>query len=130
MTDDSKFFSQLGGAEMGIERLETRGGASQTRALDLDESGFMQDPNRWNKSAARILAEMHDVGQLTPDHWAIIYYLREHHLSYGSLPPMSQVCRTRGLETAAVQRLFGGCVQAWRIAGLPDPGEEARTHMA
>lgn len=97
--------------------------------LDLDESGFMQDPNRWNKSAARILAEIHGIGQLTPDHWAIIYYLREHHLSYGSLPPMSQVCRTHGLSRGAVERLFGGCAHAWRVAGLPNPGEEAQTYM-
>jgi tRNA 2-thiouridine synthesizing protein E len=97
--------------------------------LDLDESGFMQDPDRWNKSAARILADMYGVGTLGPDHWAIIYYLREHHLTYGSLPPMSQVCRTHGLDRGAVQRLFGGCLQAWRVSGLPDPGEEAKTYM-
>lgn len=114
---------------MVTERLETQGGGSSTNPLDLDEAGFMRDPHRWNKSAARILAEMHDIGRLTPDHWAIIYYLREHHLSYGSLPPMSQVCRTRGLNSGAVESLFGGCAQAWRVAGLPNPGDEARAHM-
>jgi tRNA 2-thiouridine synthesizing protein E len=114
---------------MGIEHAGTLQGASSTNPLDLDESGFMQDPNRWNKSAARILAEIHGVGQLTPDHWAIIYYLREHRLSYGSLPPMSQVCRTHGLSRGAVERLFGGCIQAWRVSGLPNPGEEAKAYM-
>ena len=100
-----------------------------TAQLDLDEAGFLRDPNRWSMQTARILAEMLDVGPLEPDHWAIIFYLREHHLSYGALPPMSQVCRTRGLNSAAVGRLFGGRLQAWRIAGLPDPGEEAQAHM-
>lgn len=114
---------------MSGEHLQTATEKSRAHVLDLDESGFMQDPNRWNKSAARILAETHDVGRLTPDHWAIIFYLREHHLSYGSLPPMSQVCRTSGLNSGAVERLFGGCVQAWRVAGLPNPGEEALTYM-
>ena len=114
---------------MGSEHLDRPGRASRANVLDLDESGFMRDPNRWNKSAARILAEIDDVGELTPDHWAIIYYLREHRLSYGSIPPMSQVCRTRGLNSGAVERLFGGCIQAWRVAGLPDPGEEAQTYM-
>jgi tRNA 2-thiouridine synthesizing protein E len=28
-----------------------------------------------------------------------------------------------------VQRLFGGCREAWRIAGLPNPGEEAKNYM-
>jgi tRNA 2-thiouridine synthesizing protein E len=29
----------------------------------------------------------------------------------------------------AVDRLFGGCREAWRIAGLPNPGEEAKSYM-
>lgn len=29
-----------------------------------------------------------------------------------------------------VKQLFGGPLEAWRIAGLPDPGEEARAYMA
>jgi len=109
----------------------TQANSSERRAnpLDLDEAGFMRDPNRWNQSAARILAEIDEVGTLGPDHWSIIYYLREHHLSYGSLPPMSQVCRTRGMDRNAVKRLFGGCAQAWRVAGLPNPGDEALTYM-
>lgn len=114
---------------MNPEEIESITEKPSTSALDLDDTGFMRDPHRWNKSAARILADLHDVGPLTPDHWSIIYYLREHHLSYGSLPPMSQVCRTSGLSTGAVERLFGGCAQAWRIAGLPNPGEEALTYM-
>ena len=98
--------------------------------VDLDEDGFLRDPAHWSMQVARMLAEMYDVGTLGPDHWAIIFYLREHHLSYGSLPPLSQVCRTRGLNSAAVGRLFmGGCLAAWRVAGLPNPGEEAKAYM-
>jgi tRNA 2-thiouridine synthesizing protein E len=98
-------------------------------ALDFDEDGFLRDPHSWNKQAARIIAEMDDIGPLGPDHWSVIYYLREHHLTYGSLPPLAQVCRTAHLGPYAVHRLFGGCRTAWRIAGLPNPGEEALSHM-
>lgn len=114
---------------MSTRTLASHAEQSRANPLDLDESGFMLDPHRWNKSAARILAELSEVGSLGPDHWAIIYYLREHRLSYGSLPPMSQVCRTSGMDKHAVQRLFGGCAQAWRVAGLPNPGEEALSYM-
>lgn len=96
---------------------------------DMDEDGFLVEPKRWSRNIARMLAELDGIGTLGPDHWAIIYYLREHHESYGSLPPMQQVCRTQGLERQAVRRLFGGCRQAWRLAGLPNPGEEAKTYM-
>lgn len=129
MVSDSRLTNIPREAVMTSQHLENNEGESPANPLDLDESGFMLNPNRWNKSAARILAQMHDVGELTPDHWAIIYYLREHHLSYGSLPPMSQVCRTRGLNSGAVEHLFGGCAMAWRVAGLPNPGEEAQAHM-
>lgn len=97
--------------------------------IETDADGFLIDPERWNRGLARALARMEGIEQLGPDHWSIIYYLREHRLTYGSLPPMSQVCRTRGLDRRAVQRLFGGCRQAWRIAGLPNPGEEALSYM-
>jgi len=98
-------------------------------AMELDEDGFLINPKHWSRQIARALAEMEDLEDLGADHWAIIYYLREHHLTYGSLPPMSQVCRTRDLDSHAVGRLFGGCRQAWRIAGLPNPGGEAISHM-
>jgi tRNA 2-thiouridine synthesizing protein E len=42
---------------------------------------------------------------------------------------MSQVCRTHDLDRNAIKNLFGGCRQAWRIAGLPNPGEEAKAYM-
>ena len=94
-----------------------------------DADGFLLNPHGWNRGVAQEMARQDGIGPLTADHWAVIYYLREHRLTYGSLPPMSQVCRTRHLDRGAVQRLFGGCRQAWRIAGLPNPGEEAMAYM-
>ena len=95
----------------------------------LDHEGFLSDPSLWNRETARILAEMDGIGTLGPEHWAVIYYLREHFEAYHSIPPMAQLCRSQHLEKHAVRRLFGGCREAWRIAGLPDPGEEAKTYM-
>lgn len=100
-----------------------------TPPLHFDEDGFLTDAQRWSKQVARMIAEMDGIGPLGPNHWAILYYLREHHLTYGSLPPMSQVCRTHDLDRNAIKNLFGGCRQAWRIAGLPNPGEEAKAYM-
>ena len=114
---------------MSEKATAVRESARISPAINFDEEGFLRDPGQWSMQTGRILAEMHGIGPLGPDHWAIIFYLREHHLSYGSLPPMSQVCRTRGLHSAAVGRLFGGCLDAWRVAGLPYPGGEAQSHM-
>ena len=101
-----------------------------THNISLDQDGFLLDPHSWNKQMARIIAEHDEIGPLGPDHWSVIYYLREHHLTYGSLPPMAQVCRTAHLGQYAVHWLFGGCRSAWRIAGLPNPGDEALTYMS
>jgi tRNA 2-thiouridine synthesizing protein E len=98
--------------------------------LPLDADGFLIDPEFWNAGMARALARMDDLGPLTKDHWAIIYYLREHRMTYGAIPPMSQICRTHGMDKHAVRNLFGSCREAWRIAGLPNPGDEALSYMS
>ena len=95
----------------------------------FDEDGFLIDPNTWTKATSRLIAKMDGIGPLLPDHWAIIFYLREAHLSNGTLPPMSHVCRVSHLPKHAVRELFGGCREAWRTAGLPNPGEEANSYM-
>lgn len=79
---------------------------------------------------ARVMAEIDEIGPLGPDHWSIIYYLREHRMTYGAIPPVSQICRTHGMERDGVRRLFGSCRQAWRIAGLPHPGDQVLSSMS
>lgn len=100
------------------------------RPLPVDAEGFLIDPTLWNPGMARVMAELDEVGPLGPDHWSIIYYLREHRMTYGAIPPVSQICRTHGMERDAVRRLFGSCRQAWRLAGLPHPGDEALSYMS
>ena len=102
---------------------------SRTPGLHVDEDGFLLDPLTWNRETARILAEFDGVGPLGAEHWAIVFYLRDHYLTHGTIPVMSHVCRVSDLEKHAVRRLFGGCREAWRIAGLPNPGEEAKSYM-
>ena len=104
--------------------------AGTKRPLPLDEDGFLVDPELWNPGMARSMARMEEIGALTQEHWSVIYYLREHRLTYGAIPPVSQICRTHGMDRNAVRRLFGSCRIAWRLAGLPHPGEEALSYMS
>lgn len=97
--------------------------------ISFDEEGFLPQGHPWSMSVSRAIAAMDGIETLTPQHWAIIYYLREHRHSYGALPPMSQACRTLGMGRHSVAHLFGGCRAAWRIAGLENPGTEALNHM-
>ena len=95
----------------------------------FDEDGFLINPEIWNKTLASQVAEQSGIGQLTTAHLNIIRFVREKYLSIGSIPPMRRICREFGYERDAVQGLFGGCKQLWKVAGLPNPGEEAKTYM-
>ncbi len=95
----------------------------------FDEDGFLVDPNIWTNELASQLADQADLGALNTAHWNIIQFIREKYLSIGAIPPMRIICRKLGYERDAVQGLFGGCTQLWKVAGLPNPGEEAKAYM-
>ncbi len=98
--------------------------------LVLDEDGFLVDRESWNRGNAQALAVLNGVGELTPSHWSLIRYIRDYHERFGSVPLMRRVCRAQNLNRDSVKTLFGGCLEAWKIAGLPNPGEEAKAYMA
>jgi tRNA 2-thiouridine synthesizing protein E len=104
-------------------------GAGRGLPLAFDQDGFLLDWQHWSREVSQTIAELDGIGPLDTDHWAVIAYLREHYLTQGSLPPLSHVCHDLRLEHHAVQHLFGSCREAWRVAGLPNPGEEVKTYM-
>lgn len=83
----------------------------------------------WCEDLAKRLAKGHGLERLTPAHWCVIQSLREHFIQYGAMPPMRAVCDHNRLEPHCVNDLFHDPETAWRIAGLPDPGEEARSYL-
>lgn len=97
--------------------------------LEFDEDGFLKQPHQWDEVIAKHIAEEDGIGELTSAHFGIIHYLREHHLKFGSLPAMKHVCRVNHLGEHCVIDLFQNTREAWRISGLPNPGEEAKAYM-
>jgi TusE/DsrC/DsvC family sulfur relay protein len=95
----------------------------------FDQNGFLIDPEGWSPDLARELAEAMGIAPLTDQHWETIRFIRRKYLGLGALPPMRSLCRRLGLHPGQVKQLFGGCRQLWSVAGLPDPGEEAKTYM-
>jgi tRNA 2-thiouridine synthesizing protein E len=96
--------------------------------IDFDERGFLRAPERWNAQLARMLAREHGV-QLTDEHWRVIASLRKDYLATANLLVEHSLCAALNLKPECLARLFGGPLTAWMIAGLPDPGTEARTYM-
>jgi tRNA 2-thiouridine synthesizing protein E len=96
----------------------------------LNSEGFFTDPRAWDESIASKLARLDGLPELTREHWVIIRALREHYRRFGSAPPaFSHLCNKYHLGRHCIDRLFRSEREAWRIAGLPDPGEEAKTYM-
>lgn len=95
----------------------------------FDEDGYLLDYTLWSAHLGNAIAEEEGVGPLTDKHWRVIDYIRGRFLELGALPSMRRVCRATEIPKAQVYALFGGCLVIWRIAGLPNPGEEAKAYL-
>jgi TusE/DsrC/DsvC family sulfur relay protein len=95
----------------------------------FDEDGYLVSEEVWNERLAGEIAEKEGIGPLTEKHWRVLNLIREIFFRSGALPNMRRVCRETALSRSEVYDLFGGCLCAWRIAGLPNPGAEARAYL-
>lgn len=95
----------------------------------LDAEGFLLDHRQWDRTLAQQLADNNGLGLLGPAQWQIIDFVRDRYFRLGAIPPMRHLCRKLDLGREVVKKSFGGCRQLWQIAGLPNPGEEALSHM-
>lgn len=98
-------------------------------SANFDGDGFLCDPVTWNERLAWHIAQADGIGELGEGHWSVIRTLRHHYLNFGALTPGSHVCRVNRLERRCVYGLFRDMREAWRVAGLPNPGEEAKSYM-
>lgn len=97
--------------------------------LQLDENGLLQQPQQWNPQVAQQLAQRLNIATLTDEHWAVIDALREYYQRFAVAPSIHSICHKHHQNEDWVQRLFANSLNAWRVAGLPDPGEEARAYL-
>ena len=99
-------------------------------APGFDRAGFIRDPAQWSEALALQIALRDGLPELTRAHWLIIRALREHYCKFGVAPPLvSHLCTANHLDRHCVDDLFRDKREAWRIAGLPDPGEEVRSYL-
>ena len=97
--------------------------------LLFDEEGFLEAPEYWSRDLALGIAAELGVKELSEAHWLVVDKLRAQYLQSRRLPVQQTLCRELGLGPECIHTLFGGPLEAWRIAGLPFPGEEALTYM-
>lgn len=100
-----------------------------TSTAVFDEDGFMSDMSTWSEELARRVAASDGLGELNERQIALLRQLRNSYLREGSLPAVSHICHLDGLEPDCMTRLFPSVREVWRLAGLPNPGEEAKAYM-
>jgi len=96
----------------------------------LDEDGLVKDFALWSEDLARDLAREEGVGDLGDKHWQLIRTMRAEYARLSGPPNMRHVCSQAGIDRRDVNNLFGYCLVAWRVAGLPNPGEEAQSYLS
>lgn len=95
----------------------------------FDADGFIEEPVDWDRELALAIASREGITRLNDDHWQIIEELRRYYLETGGVPVMRQMCRDAGLQEHCISELLDNPLRAWRIAGLPNPGEEAKAYL-
>lgn len=91
--------------------------------VDVDEDGFIQEPDKWSEELAAAIAKTEDVPELTPDHWKVVNYLRDYYKQFGIAPMIRKLCKETGYPLKQIYEMFpsGPAKGACKIAGLPKP---------
>jgi tRNA 2-thiouridine synthesizing protein E len=92
-------------------------------SYEVDEDGFLQNPEVWDQNVATDFAKAEDINLLTEEHWKVIQYLRDYYLKFGVAPMVRKVCKDTGFKLNYIYELFpsGPAKGACKLAGLPKP---------
>ena len=91
--------------------------------IEVDEDGFIVDPNQWNEQVAAALASTEGIDELTEEHWKVMNYLRDYYQKFGVAPMIRKLCKETGFPLKKIYDLFpsGPAKGACKLAGLPKP---------
>ena len=92
-------------------------------SIEVDEDGFMAEPDKWNETVAAALASTEGVEGLSEEHWKVVNYLRDYYLKFGVAPMIRKLCKETGFKLNKIYELFpsGPAKGACKVAGLPKP---------
>jgi TusE/DsrC/DsvC family sulfur relay protein len=91
--------------------------------LEVDEDGFMQQPELWNEHVALALASTEGLSELSESHWKVVSYIRSYYLQYDIAPMVRKLCKETGFSLKQIYELFpsGPAKGACKVAGLARP---------
>ena len=91
--------------------------------VEVDEDGFIVDPDVWSEELVKAFAKLEEVGEVTENHWKVIHYLRNYWKQFGIAPMIRKLCKETGFTLAEIYVMFptGPAKGACKLAGLPKP---------
>jgi dissimilatory sulfite reductase related protein len=103
--------------------------SARASTLLFDDDGFLANPEEWSEETAERIAQMDGLGVLNAEQRALLHSLREQYRKHGFPTAWSHICHLNGLDNECLTQIFPSAREAWRLAGLPNPGDEAVSYM-
>ncbi len=93
------------------------------REIRVDQEGFVQEPEKWDRSVAEDIARAEGAYPMTEDHWKVVDYIRDCYEKFGVAPPIKMIIKRTGYDLTTINKLFpsGPAKGACKVAGLPKP---------
>jgi tRNA 2-thiouridine synthesizing protein E len=93
------------------------------KTVQVNDEGFMTNPNEWNKEIAAAIAAEEGIAELIPAHWKVIDFCRQDAAGSGKAPTLRRISTAAGVSTKELFVLFpkGPAKKVARIAGLGKP---------
>jgi tRNA 2-thiouridine synthesizing protein E len=92
--------------------------------IAVDDEGFLTNMEDWTEEVAGVLAAGEGIAHLSVDQFDILASLRAYYREHAFFPIVRAVCRNVHQSRTCITDRFSDPVTAWKIAGLPNPGEE------
>lgn len=92
--------------------------------FQIDNEGFLVNPDDWNEFVAKALARKVFKKEITFEMLEMLYFIREYYKTNNIFPSLTLVAKSLHQSPRSVFQLFGNHATAWKIAGLPQPKGE------
>ncbi|MGA2192691.1 MAG: TusE/DsrC/DsvC family sulfur relay protein [Nitrospirota bacterium] len=98
--------------------------------VQLDRNGYLKNTGAWSESIAVAIAKKEGIKKLNEDQMEVIKFLRNYYIRFSSFPLLRMVCTNLDKPASCMTQPFKmDPLKAWKIAGLPQPGEEAIAYL-
>lgn len=93
------------------------------KTVQVNEEGFMVNPNEWTRDIAVEIAREEGITELTAMHFKVIDFCRQDGLATGKAPTLRRITTQAGVSTKDMFALFpkGPAKKVARISGLGKP---------